>query len=118
MRTRYFRDSNGRPSIKAAIYERLDHGISKAKIDIDARRICTRLKSQGHEAYIVGGAVRDLLLGREPKDFDIATDATPNRVRRLFRNSRIIGKRFRLTHIYFHEGKIHEVAHFSGPGVR
>lgn len=70
------------------------------------------MKSQGHEAYIVGGAVRDLLLGREPKDFDIATDATPNRVRRLFRNSRIIGKRFRLTHIYFHEGKIHEVATF------
>ena len=94
MRTRYFRYSDGRPTIKAAIYDRSDHGIAKTAIDADARKICIRLKSQGHEAYIVGGAVRDLLLGRVPKDFDIATDAAPKRVKKLFRNSRIIGKRF------------------------
>ena len=112
MRTRYFRDSNGQPSISAAVYEISDHGISRNLIDLDARKICSRLKVQGHQAFIVGGAVRDLLLGRSPKDFDIATDAPPNRVKRLFRNSRIIGKRFRLVHIYFHDGKIHEVATF------
>lgn len=112
MRTRYFRDSSGRPAIKAAVYERSDHGIAGASIEQDARKICTRLKTQGHEAYIVGGAVRDLLLGRMPKDIDIATDAPPNRVKKLFRNSRIIGKRFRLVHIYFPDGRIHEVATF------
>jgi len=115
MRTRYFRDTNGKPSIRAAVYERADHGIAKSAIDVDARKICARLAAQGHEAYIVGGAVRDLLLGRIPKDFDIATDASPNRVKKLFRNSRIIGKRFRLVHIYFRDGKIHEVATFRAP---
>ena len=71
--------------------------------------------SWGYVAYIVGGAVRDLLLGVSPKDFDIATDATPAQVRRLFRNSRIIGRRFRIVHLYFHhdnEAKIMEVSTF------
>ena len=112
MRTRYFRDSRGRPSIKAVVYDKGDHNIARSGIDADARKICVRLNEQGHEAYVVGGAVRDLLLGRDPKDFDIATDASPNRVKKLFRNSRIIGKRFRLVHVYFRDGKIHEVATF------
>ena len=115
MRTRYFRDENGKPTIKATVYEKGDHQISRSGIDADARKICARLNDQGHEAYIVGGAVRDLMLGRSPKDFDIATDASPNRVKKLFRNSRIIGKRFRLVHVYFRDGKIHEVATFRAP---
>ncbi|MCK5250984.1 MAG: polynucleotide adenylyltransferase PcnB, partial [Spirochaetaceae bacterium] len=115
MRTRYFRDIKGRPTIKAVVYERADHSIPRSEIDIDARKICARLADQGHEAYIVGGAVRDLLSGRIPKDFDIATDASPSRVKRLFRNSRVIGKRFRLVHVYFRDGKIHEVATFRAP---
>jgi len=115
MRSRYYRDAKGKPTIKALLYEQADHGISRLDIDVDARKICSLLSSRGHQAYIVGGAVRDLLLGRTPKDFDIATDASPARVRRLFRNSRVIGKRFRLVHIYFQGGKIHEVATFRSP---
>jgi poly(A) polymerase len=69
------------------------------------------LHRQGFDACLVGGSVRDLLLGREPKDFDVATDATPNEVRRLFRNSRIIGRRFRLVHVFFHDGTV-EVSTF------
>ena len=74
-----------------------------------------KIRRGGYVAYIVGGAVRDLLLGVSPKDFDIATDATPAQVRRLFRNSRIIGRRFRIVHLYFHhdnEAKIMEVSTF------
>jgi poly(A) polymerase len=115
MRTRYFRDDKGNPTIRATVYEKADHNVRRSAIDSDARKICTRLSEQGHEAYIVGGAVRDLLLGRIPKDFDIATDASPSRVKKLFRNSRIIGKRFRLVHVYFRDGKIHEVATFRAP---
>jgi poly(A) polymerase len=70
-----------------------------------------KLKEQGYFAYLVGGGVRDLLLGREPKDFDIATDATPNEIKKIFRNCRLIGKRFRLAHIHFHN-EIIEVATF------
>jgi poly(A) polymerase len=69
------------------------------------------LKEQGFHAYLVGGGVRDLLLGREPKDFDIATDAKPNEVKKIFRNCRLIGRRFRLAHIHFHD-EIIEVATF------
>jgi poly(A) polymerase len=70
-----------------------------------------KLKEKGYHAYLVGGGVRDLLLGREPKDFDIATDATPNEVKKVFRNCRLIGRRFRLAHIHFHD-EIIEVATF------
>lgn len=80
-------------------------------IDPDAAKIVKRLRRFGHTAYIVGGGVRDLLLERTPKDFDIGTSARPNEVRKLFRNCRIIGRRFRLAHIYFHD-KIIEVATF------
>ena len=78
------------------------HGtLDLARIDADALRVVRRLLSAGHEAYLVGGCVRDLYLQREPKDFDIATSATPEAIRRLFRNSRIIGRRFKLAHVFF-----------------
>ncbi len=86
--------------------------IDPAKLDADAVRVVARLRQHGHEAYLVGGCVRDLLLDRSPKDFDIATSATPNQVRDLFRNSRLIGRRFRLAHVYFKGGKILEVSTF------
>ncbi|MGA7745247.1 MAG: polynucleotide adenylyltransferase PcnB [Polyangia bacterium] len=71
------------------------------QIDPDAAKVVERLLQSKHEAYLVGGCVRDLLLGRKPKDFDVATSAKPNELRRLFRNCRIIGRRFRLAHIFF-----------------
>jgi poly(A) polymerase len=75
--------------------------IRRDQIDPDAARVVERLRQSKHEAYLVGGCVRDLLLGRKPKDFDVATSAKPNELRRLFRNCRIIGRRFRLAHIFF-----------------
>ncbi len=83
------------------IRERDAHCISRANIDADALRVLYRLANSGHIAYLVGGSVRDLLLGRQPKDFDIGTDARPNDIRRLFRNCFLIGRRFRLAHIVF-----------------
>jgi poly(A) polymerase len=77
----------------------------------NALRVLYRLKTQGFTAYLVGGCVRDLLLGREPKDFDVATDATPGQVKRLFRNCRLVGRRFRLAHLHFND-EIIEVATF------
>src|SRR6187402_1274707 len=82
------------------------------KIDPDAAKVVRRLVRQGYEAYLVGGCVRDLLVGRAPKDFDVATSARPDDVRRLFRNSRIIGRRFRLVHVLFSGGKVIETATF------
>jgi poly(A) polymerase len=108
---RYASTGTGKPTMKAEVYTLEEHRIDRNLIDPDALRIINRLKANGHEAYLVGGAVRDLLLGKEPKDFDIATDALPGRIHRLFWNSRIIGKRFRLVHISFGE-KIFEVATF------
>jgi poly(A) polymerase len=75
--------------------------IKPEQIDPDATKVVQRLRRYDHAAYVVGGCVRDLLLGRKPKDFDIATSATPQDLRRLFRNCRIIGRRFRLAHIFF-----------------
>lgn len=76
-------------------------GIPQELLDQDALRVISRLVRQGHEAYLVGGCVRDLLIGRRPKDFDVATSAHPRQIKRLFRNGRIIGRRFRLVHIYY-----------------
>lgn len=87
-----------------------EHGIDQAHINRHAIKIIQRLAKAGHQAQIVGGAVRDLLLGKVPKDFDIATSATPEEVRALFRNSRIIGRRFRLVHVYFGGHDIIEVS--------
>jgi poly(A) polymerase len=86
--------------------------ISRSSLDPEAVKIIQRLTRFDHHAYLVGGCVRDLLLEREPKDFDIGTSATPRQIKRLFRNCRIIGRRFRLAHIYFQSGKIIEVATF------
>jgi len=88
--------------------------IPRSAIDEDAFKVIRRLKRHGYEAYLVGGCVRDLLLGLEPKDFDIATSARPRQIKRLFRNSRIIGRRFRLAHIRFGD-KVLEVATFRAP---
>jgi len=86
--------------------------IARTDLDPDAVKIVHRLTRFDHSAYFVGGCVRDLLLERKPKDFDIGTSATPGQIKRLFRNCRIIGRRFRLAHIYFQNGKIIEVATF------
>lgn len=86
--------------------------IPLSDLDPDAVRIIQRLTRFDHTAYLVGGCVRDLLLDRKPKDFDVGTTATPRQVKRLFRNSRIIGRRFRLAHVYYQSGKIIEVATF------
>jgi poly(A) polymerase len=86
--------------------------IATTDLDPDAVKIVRRLTRFDHRAYFVGGCVRDLLLERRPKDFDVATSATPRQIKRLFRNCRIIGRRFRLAHIYFQNGKIIEVATF------
>jgi poly(A) polymerase len=75
--------------------------INPEQIDADAAKVVERLRRYDHLAYVVGGSVRDLLLGLKPKDFDVATSATPNEIRRLFRNCRIIGRRFRLAHVFF-----------------
>src|SRR6185436_10288318 len=75
--------------------------IDPTGIDPDAAKVIQRLRRYDHAAYLVGGCVRDLLLGRKPKDFDVVTSATPNDIRRLFKNCRIIGRRFRLAHIFF-----------------
>jgi poly(A) polymerase len=108
---RYAKNSDGSAVRQAVIYTKDEHSINTADVDRDAIKIIRRLRGAGHHAYIVGGAVRDLLIGKKPKDFDIATDAQPNRIRRLFRNSRVIGKRFRLVHIFFGD-KIIEVSTF------
>jgi len=95
------------------IIHRADHGISREQIDDHALKVLYRLHNAGFQAFLVGGGVRDLLLGLEPKDFDVATDAKPEEVRRLFRNCRLIGRRFRLAHIHFGR-EIIEVATFRG----
>ncbi len=111
MLIRYATDSHGKPIKKAVIYTKSEHNISPSSIDQDAIFVIARLRDSGFAAYIVGGAVRDLLVGKKPKDFDIVTDATPSRIKKIFRNSRIIGKRFRLVHVFFGE-KIFEVSTF------
>lgn len=90
---------------------RPEHPISRKQISPNAVKVLYRLHRAGYLAYLVGGGVRDLLLGGEPKDFDVGTNARPEEVRRLFRNSRIIGRRFRLVHVFFHR-EIVEVSTF------
>ncbi|HZF17612.1 MAG TPA: polynucleotide adenylyltransferase PcnB [Steroidobacteraceae bacterium] len=93
------------------IIPRADHSISRNDISGNALKVLYRLNEAGFHAFLVGGAVRDILLGLHPKDFDVATDAEPEEVRRIFRNSRLIGRRFRLAHVYFGD-EIIEVATF------
>jgi len=112
MLIRYTKDAKGKPVKQAEIYTKDEHKIPLDKVDPDAVRACDRLRREGYQAYIVGGAVRDLLLGKEPKDFDLVTDADPARVKKIFRNSRVIGKRFKLVHLYYSDKKILELATF------
>ncbi len=106
---------------KTTILDIGDHSLDPSKIDPKAVWVLERLNAFGHTAYLVGGSVRDLLLGRAPKDFDISTDATPSEIKKLFANSRTIGRRFLITHIYFRDGDVVEVSTFRSlppPGHR
>ena len=102
---------NAETSLQPIIYTRSEHTISRAQINEYALKVLYRLEKSGFDAYLVGGCVRDLLLGREPKDFDVATNASPEEVKQVFRNCRLIGKRFRLAHVFFGR-EIIEVATF------
>ncbi len=93
------------------VIPRAEHSISRAQISPNALKVLYKLKEAGFQAFLVGGAVRDLLLGIKPKDFDVATNALPDEVRRIFRNCRLIGRRFRLAHVHFGQ-EIIEVATF------
>lgn len=93
------------------VYTRPEHCISRKNIDPDALKVLYRLSSLGYTAYLVGGGVRDLLLGRKPKDFDVGTSAKPNEVKHAFRNCFLIGRRFRLAHVKFYN-KVIETATF------
>lgn len=94
------------------VIPRSQHPISRRMIDEVALKVLYRLLHHGFLAYLVGGSVRDLLLGKIPKDFDVATNAHPHEIKDLFRNSRIIGRRFRLVHVFFKGGKVIEVSTF------
>jgi poly(A) polymerase len=103
---------NSSPTLPPPIViSRSEHSISRADISPNALKVLYRLKEAGYQGFLVGGAVRDLLLGLRPKDFDVATNALPEEVRRLFRNCRLIGRRFRLAHVFF-GNEIIEVATF------
>ncbi len=103
----------GPPLGKRMEFQASDHQIDLKLVDDNAIRVVKTLKEAGHEAFIVGGAVRDLLVGLKPKDFDVATDATPEQVKSLFRRAFIIGRRFRLVHVIFGRGRDHEVIEVS-----
>ena len=105
-------DSSEPPVPQPRIIPRPEHTVSRRDIDLEALKVLYRLYHAGYTAYLVGGGVRDLLLGKRPKDFDVVTDARPGELRKLFRNSRIIGKRFRLVQVFFHGGRIVEVSTF------
>lgn len=101
---------------EAIVITRDDHQVSRKSISPNALKILYRLNEAGHTAFLVGGSVRDLLLQRQPKDFDIATSAHPEEIRRIFKNSRLIGRRFRLVHIYFRDEVI-EVSTFRANSI-
>ncbi|XPV77027.1 MAG: polynucleotide adenylyltransferase PcnB [Desulfovibrio sp.] len=102
-----------KPKSKTVIYPRAKHSVSRQNIDEDALKVIYRLRRHRFTSYLVGGAVRDLLLGRQPKDFDVSTNASPRQIKRLFRNCFLIGRRFRLAHINF-GGNIIETSTFRG----
>ena len=108
----------GRPSHASSLGHRVEiasaqHGIDPSRVDRRALDVVDTLQRAGFEAYVVGGAVRDLLLGITPKDFDVATNATPEEVKRLFRRAFVIGRRFRIVHVVFGRGRDHEVIEVS-----
>lgn len=96
---------------KERIYARDEHGIRRDELSNAAISVCEGLHKAGYKAFVVGGAVRDLLLNRHPKDYDVATDATPEQVRSVFRRARIIGRRFKLVHVMFRDETV-EVSTF------
>ncbi len=100
------------PDTEPVILPRDRHCISRKQIDERCLKVLYRLHRSGYKAYLVGGSVRDMLLGRSPKDFDVATDATPEQIKTLFRNCFIVGRRFRLAHIRFSGNYVVEVATF------
>ncbi len=110
MKVRY-KNLNGKLKAVSRVYTEEEHSLDCSKIDPLAVKIVRHLQDSGYEAYIVGGAVRDILLGHSPKDFDIVTDASPRQVHKLFRNSRLIGHRFRIVHVVY-GAKIFEVSTF------
>jgi poly(A) polymerase len=97
---------------KLIVIPRSEHSISRQNIEREALKVLYRLHRLGFRAYLVGGGVRDLLLKRRPKDYDVATDARPNRLRKIFRNCRVIGRRFRLVHVLFSGNRCVEVSTF------
>jgi poly(A) polymerase len=109
-------DTDHQSRLGPVIVPRSDHNISRANISPNALKVLYRLKSAGFEAFLVGGGVRDLLLGRQPKDFDVATNADPDQIQDVFRNCRLIGRRFRLAHVRFGRDII-EVATFRASGA-
>jgi poly(A) polymerase len=111
MRYRYSTGKNGRLIKKAIIYTLGEHGIELSDIDNEAIGIIRKLRIAGFTSYIVGGAVRDLIIGKKPKDFDIVSSASPAKIRKIFHNSRVIGRRFRLVHVYYGQ-RIFEVSTF------
>ncbi len=106
-------ESQPRPG--PTITPRSEHGISRSNVSENALKVLYRLKNAGYAAFLVGGGVRDLLLGKHPKDFDIVTDAHPEQIKDLFRNARLIGRRFRLAHVRFGRDIV-EVATFRATG--
>ena len=102
---------------KVRLYQRSEHCISRSQISDNALKVLYKLKKEGFDAYLVGGCVRDLLLGREPKDFDVVTNADPDEIKKVFRNCRLIGRRFRLAHVHFGREVI-EVATFRGEDAK
>ena len=111
MFVRYKTDKNGKSVPVCRIYTAKEHPVRNNMIDRDALWAIRKIQGAGGEAYIVGGAIRDIMLGNTPKDFDIGTSLSPRQVQRLFWNSRIIGKRFRIVHLFFGD-KIIEVTTF------
>ena len=103
-----------RPVATVSIIPRSQHTISRKDINPNALKVLYRLNKAGYSAYLVGGCIRDLLLGKHPKDFDIATNASPEQIKDLFYNCRLIGRRFRLAHVHFGR-EIIEVSTFRAP---
>ncbi|MFN3985164.1 MAG: polynucleotide adenylyltransferase PcnB [Rhodocyclaceae bacterium] len=98
---RVFRRTDDTANREPALIPLEKHGVRREQISSAAAQVCTTLQAKGHKAFVVGGAVRDLLIGQPPKDYDVATSATPEEVRALFRRSRIIGRRFKIVHVMF-----------------
>ncbi|NLH49199.1 MAG: polynucleotide adenylyltransferase PcnB [Myxococcales bacterium] len=100
------------PASEPLIIPRPEHTLSRRDISVNTLKVMGRLIQHGYKAYLVGGGIRDVLIHKRPKDFDVVTDAKPEQVRALFRNSRLIGRRFRLVHVFFRDGEIIEVSTF------